>query len=133
MKPAPIFKATINDGKMTLFNKEVFTKYIKTLKGEVNLIIKPYKRVRSINQNNYYWGVVLPIISDETGMETEEIHEAMKIKFTKKKYDIKGKEIWTVGSTSLLNTLEFGEFLDKVISWAGEFGIEIPPPNTIEI
>ena len=133
MKIAPVFKATINEGKMTLFNKDAFTKYLGTLKGDVNLIIRPYRRMRSTNQNSYLWGVVYPIISDETGMEVEEVHEAMKIKFTKKKYEVKGKELWTVGSTSLLNTLEFGEFLDKVISFAGEFGIEIPPPNTVEI
>jgi len=32
-------------------------------------------------------------------------------------------------STTKLDTKEMGEYIDKIILWAGEFGLEIPTPD----
>ena len=47
----------------------------------VKITVQEDKDTRSIQQNKYYWGVVLPTIADHIGTSTESLHEDMKIMF----------------------------------------------------
>lgn len=90
-------------------------------------ILKPPRKPRSNNQNAYYWGVILELISQETGMTMDESHSAMKLLFLKKRIS---EELYTIRSTATLNTLEFEEYLEKVKRFASlELNIIIPDPN----
>ncbi len=90
---------------------------------------------RSNNQNRYFHGVVLPMISEEMGeWDTEHVKDMLKDKFlvdeemvvTKKGISFLQKKI---KHTSELNTLEFKIFVEKCVFWAREFlKIEIPEP-----
>ncbi len=85
---------------------------------------------RSNNQNSYYWGVVIDLLAQETGNESSDIHEALKIKFLLKRIDIFGNKIASVGSTADLTSLEFDGYIEKIRVWAAEFlKIIIPLPN----
>lgn len=125
---SPIFRGTIENGKLELFNQEAYLKYLQSLKGEIELVVRRRKRRRSSNQNSYYWGVVIPILSETFGYESEEMHEALKLMFLKKE----GK-LPTLRSTSSLSTIEFMEYIDKIIRWAAQESIVIPDPSTVEI
>lgn len=127
----PIFLATIQGGKMSLHQRDRLSRYLSTLKaGLYELTIKRRIKTRSLAQNNYLWGVVYELVSCETGMSPEEVHNFCKMAFLKKRV---GKWV-TLGSTANLSTLDFSDYVERVRAWAGsELGVVIPDPGEIEI
>lgn len=123
----PIFTGIVEKGRLTLDDKVSFMAHLLSLKGPVQLTIEKRKKHRSIEQNAYYWGVVVRILADDIGYNDEEMHEALKWKFLRKD----GK-IPTVRSTASMNTLEFEKYLEDIRVWAStEMGITIPLPKKI--
>ena len=126
----PIFLGTVKQGKLSFNNLWQFTGYLKSL-GEKNveIIVRKIIKIRSNNQNRYYWGVVVPLLVNTTGYSTEEMHEALKMLFLK---DLTRK-IPTLRSTADLTTMEFEDYLGKVRMWAAqELSCVIPEPNEVE-
>lgn len=95
----------------------------------------PDKKNRSNSQNRYYWGCVLPLVSDHTGFTIEEAHEVLKYKFLKGWKNIKNPkkeyiEVEYVRSTTSLDTKSFEEYMTKVREFASaDMGLYIPEPN----
>ncbi len=93
-------------------------------------------KIRSRQQQGYYWGVILKYIADETGNNAETVHEEMKRMYLKIGEKRLGNRIVDVTrSTSDLTTVETEEYYSKIRSWAGSkpedggLGIMIPLPN----
>lgn len=127
--------------------------YVAGLNGErFNLYICSKRKSRTLPQNRYYWGVVLHTISQDTGIDVEDLHEYFKHKYTmrtqfyisqdlmevtadgvisKARGEIMGGLHEVSMSTKSMNTKEFGEYIDKIIRWASEQGMRIPQPNEI--
>lgn len=92
---------------------------------------------RSLNQNAYYWGVVVPAVRHmflECGNDitTDEVHEYLKQHVGGLERTITlpdGRRRVVVGSTAGLSKLEMEEYLEKVRAWASQFGVVIPLPN----
>lgn len=135
----PIFRARRNKSVIELYSKQTFDIYIQTLKEELDIIVKNHKGIakqRSVNQNNYYWGVVLPLISDCTGYEINECHEILKSIFLSYEVKLKLKKgesnINTSKSTSNFTTVQMEEYLTKVRQWASqELSCYVPLPNEV--
>ena len=86
------------------------------------------KNTRSTRQNKYYWGVVIDMVSKETGYTPEEAHEAMKFKFLSV-FDA-DRQLRRVRSTSSLDTAEMEEYLANIRKWGDEYlKVYIPNPN----
>lgn len=126
---APIWHGNIEDGKLTIANQEMFEKYLSSLRGEVEMIVRKWKKKRTDNQNRYYWGVIVPLLCDSLGYYDEEMHEALKWKFLRNK---EREKLPTVKSTVSLSTIEFKNYIERIITWAAEQGIIIPDPTQIE-
>jgi len=94
---------------------------------------------RSLCQNAYFHGVMLPIVKDglrEAGWEhiqdEEDAKQEVKKLFLTRQYpNAQTGEMHTkVLQTSKLTKLEFSEFIEQIIQWGVEYlGIEIPYPN----
>lgn len=102
---------------------------------ELSIIIERQHATRSIAQNRLYFGVYCAVLSEHTGYSKEEIHEILKAKFLPKKLalaDANGEivEEFIVGhTTTRLNKIQFGEYLEKIQHWAAEeLGVVIPDP-----
>lgn len=109
--------------------------------GYVEITISPVKKERSLSQNSYYWGVVLPMITEEISgkeqgmideMIVRQIHEEMKIRFLS--YEVESKidksKLTFTKTTKELSTSEFENYLEQVRRFArNELGINIPLPN----
>lgn len=93
---------------------------------EVTLMIHNRKAKRSEQQNAYYWGVYLPIISKETGEQNiDRLHELFKGMFlTTGVVKVLGKPVRMKKSTTELNKVEFSEYIMAI---AAETSIEAPP------
>lgn len=126
----PQFYGEIKNGEIIWEKPEQRKFYLKNVGNrKIIEIIKTPKKPRSLNENNYYWGVVVQMISDETGFTPEEAHEAVKWLFLRKQVG----NIFTVKSTAILNTLEFEEYVENVRRWAqNELNLRIPLPNEID-
>jgi len=98
-----------------------------------DVVVKPHKadRDRTTRQNAYLWSTVYKYIADFTGHSTEEIHSAMKYRLLPRTEVLVGETSTSVPkSTKSLTTKEFGEYVDRVVAFAGtELGITIPAPN----
>lgn len=93
-----------------------------------NLILEAVKG-RSNQQNRYFHGVIVPIVSDATGYTLEETKEWLKIKYAP--MELQGKDgTTTIGTpTSGMKKHEMQLFIDNIVVNMAEFGIEIPSPE----
>lgn len=93
--------------------------------------IERYSPKRSSNLNSYYWGVVVKMISDATGYESDEVHEILAMKFLPPRMVEIGGESHAVRTrTSKLATVDFMAYIDEIKRWAAqELSLYIPDPN----
>lgn len=84
-KLIPKCYGTVKDGKLKLHNERIYNLFVGSLTGKVELTIKKVRKTRSLNQNAYYWAVVLKVISDHTGYDPEDLHNHFKYYFLKKR------------------------------------------------
>jgi len=124
-----LFAGEVKNGKLKLDDITGFKRYLIGLEDKkIQVIVRKYKTSRSNEQNRYYWGVVVKILADSFGYDPEEMHEALKWEFLKKK----GVKIPTVISTTKLTTTQFQNYVEKVQRWASvEHGIIIPDPHEV--
>ncbi len=131
MSFVPVFEGIVKDGKLFLDNRESFDKYVAGLNGRVMIEVKKWRKQRTLNQNAFYWAVVIEMLAYELGYSQDEAHEAMKWQFLK--IEIDGKPS-TVRSTHDLTTIEFMEYINKIKEWAFNFlNLIIPDPNEVEL
>jgi hypothetical protein len=117
-------------------------------KCQVKVVKDTIKRKRSISQNSYFHGVIIPLILQafhETGAHIQDnakgeprpvtfeiIKEMLKDLFAPRDLIIlpNGDTISTVRSTTDLDTAEFMEFCDKCRAFAAEYlDCNIPDPQ----
>lgn len=107
---------------------------------EVVIEISKPKRKRSLSQNNWYYGVALPIIMSNileyTGEEytKDDLHEFHLEKVVMAHKVVKetlGETIitYTHKRTSDMTTTEFMDFKNQIQTYWAERGINIPDPN----
>lgn len=121
----PIFEGRIEEGKLKIKNAQLFRIHLGTLEGkEISIKVSRKRKVRSIKQNAYYW-VVLTFIGNELGYEADDLHITFKNMFLIDH----SKSLPVPKSTTKLNSLEFTEYLDKIIRKVGEMGITVPSPE----
>ncbi|HCJ67017.1 MAG TPA: hypothetical protein DHV62_06760 [Elusimicrobia bacterium] len=127
----PIFLGKVEGNKLNLYSPKEFNKYLLNFANkEVQVVVSIPKKQRSNEENRYYWGVVIKILSEHIGYTDEEIHEALKLKFLKDE----SREIPILRSTASLTTVEFEEYLEKIRMWAAqELNCIIPEPNEVEL
>jgi len=98
------------------------------------------RRSRSIQQNRYYWGVVVEmihrqLIDDGWEASKEDVHEMLKAKYNIKELynETTGEVMQTVRSTTDLSTTEFEAYNESCKRWAAEtIGLVIPDPQQYE-
>lgn len=136
-KATPTFEGDVVDGKLKLLNttKEAIARWVSTFKNgtHLDIIIRKHKAQRTLDQNAYYWGVVVNILADYFGYEEEEMHEELKRLFNPVESKIT-PGVMIGGSTTKLSTEEFfcGEtsYVERICRWvATEYGVYVPPPK----
>ena len=108
-----------------------FKEYLRKFEGKwVWVTVEKFSKQRSLNQNRYYWGVVVKILADEIGYSKDEMHDALRWEFLNISED--EKALPTVKSTTELSTIEMETYLEEIREWADtQLDIYIPLPNEI--
>ena len=138
-KPIPKFLGHIREGRVRVQNSWLYRKYLSQFKegDAVYLSIRKARPTRTSkqpgeesNQNGYYWGVVIPILSDYFGYMPDEMHDALKYKFLR----IGGTDqLPKIKSTTKLDTKEWEDLMEQIRIWAlNDHGIKIPKPHETE-
>lgn len=98
---------------------------------------RPLKKGRSNEQNRYYWGVCIALLSEHTGFDREEMHEILKRRFLRHTVWVHHKDgiqeqVVISKTTTKLTTKQFEEFLTGIRQWsAQDLGVVLPEPNEI--
>lgn len=136
-----LFYGRLVNGKVVPSNRKVFDQTLAQYEdGPIVIEIKREKKIRSLEQNNFYWGVVLKTISIETGHHESELHDLFKQYLPKKFLVFKRnrnpengqfvtpyeKTVAIAKSTTELSTVEFSEYVERIRSKMADFGIIIP-------
>lgn len=133
-----VASATVQGGKLYIRNRRAFDQQIAQMKEgwEIEVTVKRRRATRSIEQNRYYWGVVVELISEHTGYTPDEVHDFLKAIFIPKRLAVQDgngvihNEIVIGGSTRLMNKLEFGDYMESIRRWAAEtLDVVIPDPE----
>jgi hypothetical protein len=125
----------VEKGHLTIRNREAFRGQLRHLRGEVVVTVERKHAIRSLEQNAYWWGVCVHLVSEHTGYTPNEVHELTKQMFLPKKLCftddngvVKGEYV-IGGTTTRLNKIQFGEFIEAFRRWAAEdLGVIIPDP-----
>ena len=95
----------------------------------VEVVVKPMSKRKSKSQRGYYRAVVVKTLSDFSGHDCSDIHDALKALFLS--YTEGG--ITYQKSTEELNTAATEEYYEKIRRWADEtLQVRIPLPNEVE-
>jgi hypothetical protein len=134
-----VASASVKNGRLIIRNRRAFDQQIAQFRdgAEVEIEVTIRRSTRSHQQNRYYWGVVVHLISDHTGYTADEVHEFLKMKFIPKRLAIcndNGEirdEFVIGGSTRKMNTIQFGEFMEECRRFAAEsLDCVIPDPES---
>lgn len=93
---------------------------------KVSIYISNKKPKRTEQQNRYYWGVYLPLVSQETGeADLDRLHNFFKGKFlTTGIHEVLGEKVRMTKSTAQLSVGEFNEY---IVNIAALTNVEPPP------
>lgn len=126
----PIHYGSVENGKLTVRNKDRFNTWLATLKGNVELIVRKTKSQRSGQQNRFYWAY-LEIIAAETGHGPNELHEYFKRRHLPPRFaKILGHDIKLPATTTELNKAEFSAYIMGI---EAETGVPAPATESYEI
>ena len=129
-------KRNVNDGRNSIVvnSKDYYQHQLNKFKdGEkVILTVSNKKLKRTQQQNRYYWGVYLPLISSETGESNlDRLHILFKGKFlTKEIVEVLGEKVRVTKSTTQLG---IGDFCEYILAIQNETGIEAPPTKNFDL
>jgi len=129
----PIHHATISQGKLRFERPERWLVALSKLEGKkVELVLRKRRSQRSESQNRYYWGVIVEILASHCGYTSEEMHEALKVKFLGSAHEDE-RGLIRVRSSAALSIDEFIRYTNEIVRWAAEtLGVFIPDPGQME-
>jgi hypothetical protein len=124
-------------GKLHVRDRKAFDEAMSSWRDcEVTVTIAKKHATRSQQQSRYYFGVVLALIAEHTGYTVDELHDWAKAKFLPKHLALTDgngvivDEYILGGSTTKLNKVEFGEYVESIRRFAAEtLDINIPDPD----
>ena len=128
----PIFRGTVEQGRVKLNDPDRYKVYLAQLEGkEVELTVKKHNPHRSNSANSYLFGVVYAVLSDYTGYDTEQMHDAMKEKFASRRTE---GGLLITERTSRMDSARFTQYIDDVKRFAAdELGLYIPEAGEVEV
>lgn len=136
------YKAKVENGELKFYAEDYVSNALKQFFNdkEVYITIKKYTQKRSIKQNNWYYGIAIPMVQNfllETQGEKyskDDIHQYHLNTVVKPAIEVKPIfgtpcTIYKIQRTSEMNTVEFMDFKEKVQRFWEQFDLHIPDPD----
>lgn len=110
-----------------------FTKYLQKMPPGtmLELEVNRMRWLRSVEQNKYYWAIIVQMLSDYLGNTPQEMHDILKYLHNPKEMTLPSGEIVREGeSTTKLDTKEAEAYFERIRIWAQQdLNFIIPLPN----
>jgi hypothetical protein len=122
----PFYGRVLPGGLLVLDRPADYNRAVRALAGKhVEILLKRRRTKRSNPQNRYYFGVVVKLLAEHCGYDTQEMHEALAMRF------LRIEDCPITGAprrkrTPQTDTAEFAEYLEHCIRLAAELGVVIP-------
>lgn len=141
---AAVAGVKLEQGRVRFLNRKRFDGQIRRFPdGDYTMTLERAVATRSLPQNAYYWAVVVPRVFEALRdgsiacvNSTKDTHDVLKALHLPHDLAARGRNGTLInglvlgGSTKALGVLEFIDYLDAIVLWAGEtLRIEIPPPD----
>ncbi len=96
--------------------------------------IKRLQRKRTLDQNKYYWGVVIKALSEHTGYTPGEMHEELLgiyVGWEDRSFrgHTRAYPRRTTTTPETMETLDFAGLIETGYRIGAELGVYIPPPE----
>lgn len=136
MRRALVATAYVKDGVLFVPRRAAFDAEVKLWPSSGAVIrLEEALNPRSLALNAYMWGVVIHLISEETGMTPDETHDEMKKMHYPKRFSavrgigqIRNRRVYGATTTKLSNEEDM-EFIENIRRWAAEvLDLFIPDP-----
>ena len=144
----PVFRAKVDaSGRVLIEDREAFDNYARQYceKENMSIILKPYRKQRSRQEEKYYHAVTKMMIAEALGMYPEEAHTFLcnLLLTIEESKVINGKTVRfkRTRSTTELDNVEYQDFWKRANQWASlptqdggldidsGLGLYIPDPN----
>jgi len=136
-------KGTIKKGSIMIKNESFFSDLINQFEGQdIVISLSKEEKRRSNKQNDWYWGVAIPLIIQEIQNNTgekyskDDIHDwnmarAVKLQPIIKEMFDETIVVYKQKKTSRMSTKEFSDFKEIIQKYWAEREIYISDPNEI--
>lgn len=136
MRPDPVWTGEVSPGGMLRFDHpQAFEQFKRTLAGgrfTLRLAKRSVKRTRE--QNQFWWGVVIPTIAESVGYDAHE-HDALHYALLQKCFGAAckgGIEVSKQPSSANLSVEQFTHLIDWTIRFAAtDLGCVVPLPGEV--
>lgn len=128
--------------KLFIRQRRDFDRQLAELKEswQLEILVQRLRATRSPQQNKWYWGQVVGLVSQYTGSTPDDIHGIYKAKFLPRIISVPNirtgevvAEFTLGGSTRTMNTAEFSDYCEAIRDWAQDtLGVIIPDPEPLE-
>lgn len=126
----------INQGQLQPVALAAFRQAMKRFPEGATVTIKVTieRPKRSVQQNRFWHGVVIPLFAEHCGYEFDDMKDELALKLLPKELtDMTTGEVRIVpGHTSALTTKEFNELIERAQRFGAELGIYVPDPKEYE-
>lgn len=117
----------------TEIHKHRAMNYIKNLeidsKNEYEVIVKPYKQSKSLEQLGYYWSSVINTVRLWQGLTTDQADHFLKAECLKPEFiEVLGVTYELRKSIAKMKIDEMRIYIDDCINFLGVHGQAVPPP-----
>jgi hypothetical protein len=133
------FVCPVVDGRLPERDAKRIGEVIRKFDGKrVVVSVQEVKKTRSSQQNRYYWGCLIKLITDEfrdagNMVNGDDVHDFLKAevgKLSQVLVTVEGEVFRGPGSTAKLTTTEFSNYIEAVRAWAADrLDLKIPSPN----
>lgn len=130
---------TVKAGKLQFADPGFFACNLSALEGQtIKVTFEEKFSQRSIDQNSYYHGVIIPHVCQglqDLGFDNysaDFAHSLIKCRFLSEVLytDEAGDQVIKLGSTTRLSKKAFAVLVEEVICWAAQYlSVQIPFPN----
>ena len=123
--------APLKNGRLELDRKSLAEQLSNLEDCTANILIEREENKKTNPQLGYLFGVVLKIISDDTGHTTEELYRDFFLGeyAPKKVLRVKNKEVISPKHASEMTSTEMMDFIERIVVWASQNWYIIPLPD----
>ena len=132
------YSGKVKNGELKIVNRSQFNRELEYFEGkDVEVQVRKKRKKRSLMQNAYYFGVVVPCVVEglkDVGyrVNRELTHEFLKSKFAREEIvnEETSEVLSIIGSTAKMTTSKMMDYFAEITQWAAEFlNIQIPLPG----